>query len=264
LARDASTAVVIRRGPSKKVAVIGWDRETDEFTVGQWMKGRIYERRCDVSPDGKHFIYFAMNGHWDSETQGAWTAVSRAPYLKALTLIPQGDCWLGGGTFLSSSEYWFNRGYQYSLLRDESGLSCNLEYPWPERYGYECTSVYYPRLLRDGWLLQHREPTGAGDRIALFEKNIDEQWTIHKIAHQTNHNLKGKGCYFDEHMLRNRHTQVAVECPSWEWAEVDGDRLVWAEYGKLFSGRLDANGLIDVKELLDFNTLQYEELEAPY
>ncbi len=51
--------------------------------------------------------------------------------------------------------------------------------------------------------------------------------------------------------------EVAVECPSWEWAEVDGARLVWAEYGKLFSGRLDANGLIDVNELFG-NTLQYE------
>jgi cytochrome bd-type quinol oxidase subunit 2 len=30
--------------------------------VGQWLKGRIYERRSDLSPDGKHLIYFAMNG----------------------------------------------------------------------------------------------------------------------------------------------------------------------------------------------------------
>ena len=72
LARDSSKAVIIRRGPSRKTAVIGWDRKNDTFEVGQWLNGRIYERRCDLSPDGKHFIYFAMNGRWDSEVLGAW------------------------------------------------------------------------------------------------------------------------------------------------------------------------------------------------
>ena len=62
LAREAQTAIAIRRGPSKSVCIIGWDRRRDIFTVGQWLRGRIYERRCDLSPEGKHFIYFAMNG----------------------------------------------------------------------------------------------------------------------------------------------------------------------------------------------------------
>ena len=62
LAGNSSQAVVIRRGPSKHVCVIGWDRSRDTFEEGQWLKGRIYERRCDLSPDGRHLIYFAMNG----------------------------------------------------------------------------------------------------------------------------------------------------------------------------------------------------------
>ena len=48
LARDTPMGLVIRRGPSKSVATILWNRETDDFQVGQWLKGRIYERRCDV------------------------------------------------------------------------------------------------------------------------------------------------------------------------------------------------------------------------
>src|SRR3954469_17262682 len=96
LAADAPTAVVIRRGPSQSVCTVLWDRKTDEFTLGQWMRGRIYERRCDLSPDGRHLVYFAMNGRWDAETKGAWTGVSRAPYLKAITLLAKGDCWNGG------------------------------------------------------------------------------------------------------------------------------------------------------------------------
>ena len=61
LAREAPYAVVIRRGPAKQVCTVGWDRSTDAFTLGQWFKGRIYERRSDLSPDGKHLIYFALS-----------------------------------------------------------------------------------------------------------------------------------------------------------------------------------------------------------
>ena len=70
LARDASTAVVIRRGPARHTAVIGWERNSDTFRLGQWLYGRIYERRSDLSPDGKHLIYFAMNGRWHSTAKG--------------------------------------------------------------------------------------------------------------------------------------------------------------------------------------------------
>src|ERR1700742_4479685 len=91
LASEARVGVVIRRGPSKQVCTVLWDRKTDEVKGGQWMKGRIYERRCDISPDGKHLIYFAMNGKWGSESKGSWTAISRAPYLKALGFFPKGD-----------------------------------------------------------------------------------------------------------------------------------------------------------------------------
>lgn len=59
LARERSCAVVFRRGPSDKIAVIGWDLNNDEFTLGQWLRGRIYEYRCDLSPDGKYLLYFA-------------------------------------------------------------------------------------------------------------------------------------------------------------------------------------------------------------
>ena len=80
LARESTKAVIIRRGPSKQVGLFGWDRKTDVITMGQWLKGRIYELRCDLSPDGRHMIYFAMNGRWnDPVSMGSWTAISRAP-----------------------------------------------------------------------------------------------------------------------------------------------------------------------------------------
>lgn len=85
--------LVFRRGPSKQVCTLLWDRKQDTFVLGQWLKGRIYERRSDLSGDGKYVIYFAMNGKWDSQTKGSWTAISRAPWLKALVLLSKGDNW---------------------------------------------------------------------------------------------------------------------------------------------------------------------------
>jgi hypothetical protein len=69
--KDSDTAIVIRRGPSKQTCILSWNMRTDEVRVAQWLKGRIYERRSDVSPDGKYWIYFAMNGRWSSKVKGS-------------------------------------------------------------------------------------------------------------------------------------------------------------------------------------------------
>ena len=79
LASQAPVGLIIRRGPSKHTATVLWDRRRNTFEMGQWLKGRIYERRSDLSPDGKYFIYLAMNGKSDSEAKGAWTAPRPAP-----------------------------------------------------------------------------------------------------------------------------------------------------------------------------------------
>ena len=110
IARDAPSALVIRRGRAKQVCTLSWDRTKDLVTLAQWMSGRVYERRCDLSPDGRHWIYFAMNGHWSSESKGSWTAVASAPWLKARVFLPQGDCWQGGGLFLFLDEVKYEIG----------------------------------------------------------------------------------------------------------------------------------------------------------
>ena len=61
-ARDCAAALVLRRGPGRWVAAIGWDRDSAGISLGQWFHGRIYEHRCDLSPDGRHFISFAEKG----------------------------------------------------------------------------------------------------------------------------------------------------------------------------------------------------------
>src|SRR5215211_8035407 len=60
LAGDAPIGVVLRRGPSAWVRLSLWHTDTDEFEHGQWMRCRVYERRCDLSADGSLFASFTF------------------------------------------------------------------------------------------------------------------------------------------------------------------------------------------------------------
>jgi hypothetical protein len=264
LAKDSDAAVVIRRGPSKHVCTISWNRRTDKFKVGQWLNGRIYERRSDLCPDGRHLIYFAMNGRWETKAKGAWTAVSRAPYLRALSLFAKGDCWHGGGLFLSEKDYWLNDGYGHTVLEDKAPLTRSGTYPWHEQYGGECLGVYYTRLQRDGWTLKGVEGDGKGSQKSIFEKRVNNQWVLRKHAHATLDHPVGKGVYFDTHALVNSRTGHEEPYADWEWADVDADRVVWAAAGKLMAGRVKASGLGNSSVLQDFNGMEFERIRAPY
>ena len=265
MAREARVGVVIRRGPSKKVCTVLWDRRNDQFQLGQWLNGRIYERRSDLSPDGKYLIYFAMNGRWESEAAGSWTAISRAPYLKAIAIFPKGDCWNGGGLFTNKTSYWLNEGLGHSELRNTSEVRVdpNPEILMSTNFGGECPGVYYPRLMRDGW--EYIERRGSrGQTIDVFEKPLHHGWTLRKLAHSQSGAPPGKGVYWDEHELLRPETDNLIKCATWEWAELDGKRLVWSAEGRLFAAYLRAKGMVDEHELFDFNTLHYEPIEAPY
>jgi hypothetical protein len=264
LAIDAPVGLIIRRGPSKQVATMLWDRQRDRFELGQWFKGRIYERRSDLSPDGKYLIYFAMNGQWQSESKGSWTAISQAPYLKAIAFLPKGDGWHGGGLWTGKATYWLNDGYGHTIGHDTSIVRRDKDYTPTADYGGECLSVYYHRLLRDGWRLVDRIEVAKWNHEDIFEKTLEKGWILRKIAHAGVNTPEGKGCYWDEHALVNAKTGAIVSYPDWEWADRDGKRLVWAAAGKLYAGRIESLGLTQIRELFDFNGMQFERKAAPY
>lgn len=264
LAREARIGLVIRRGPSRQVCTLLWDRRTDSFTIGQWFKGRIYERRCDLSPDGKHFIYFAMDGKWSGLSKGSWSAISRAPYLKALAFFPKGDCWQGGGLFIDNARYWLNGADCHQKDRDSTGLRHDQVYRPAGGRGGECLGVYYPRLLRDGWRLNDHLSAGSTDQCDIFEKPIGNGWLLRKYAHAQIGSPPGKGCYWDEHELVRTQSELCLKQPSWEWADLDGARLVWASSGQLWAGTVTDLGLVESRLLHDFNGMVFERRAAPY
>jgi hypothetical protein len=102
-ARSEPTAVILRRGPSAWYHVIQWDMRRDRFVHGAWFRGRIYEEKCDVSPDGRLLVYFVHQGsRVGTEFTDSWTAISRVPWLEALVVWPQGTTYGGGVRFIDN------------------------------------------------------------------------------------------------------------------------------------------------------------------
>ncbi|MGB3316964.1 MAG: hypothetical protein WBB85_21450 [Albidovulum sp.] len=104
-ATENNRAMILRQGPARDTRMILWHRDTDTFEDGQWLRHKVNVPRSSLSPDGRHFIYFMLDGRWDGPGQGAYTAISRPPYWTALALFPQGDAWGGGGVFLDNRHY---------------------------------------------------------------------------------------------------------------------------------------------------------------
>ena len=225
LASEAPVGVLLRRGPTKLVRLVIWDRAKDEFKPGPWFKGRIYADRSDISPDGRRLIYFAMGGlAWAiPATGGTWTAISELPSLKALALWRQGDTWGGGGMFLSNKSYWIDEDANTSLIRDESGL---------RRETYRPKVPYRSRLERDGWVCRNKS--------MILEKDIGRGWILRRTGGDAAYELE-------------RPAECKLEFPSWEWADWDRHRLVWAEGGRLRTARLGTDKLGPVRTLYDFN-----------
>ena len=326
LARESDCAVVFRRGPSDKVAVLAWDLRGDTFTLGQWFRGRIYEYRCDLSPDGRHLLYFAAKygrknpmetavermvtervGSFDlthgsysdyrkymkkRETaemdifrshavefdamrrspayfDATWTAISRAPYLKALALWWNGTGWNGGGLFKNNRDFYLNRPPERIAatipgVTDRHFRECVPDRILQEKFCWgqhaECPMVYCARLERDGWNFLKYEQ-GAW----IYEKKLCCGFRLRKAFGSLHpDDTPGCGVYTEAHVLRNEKGKILCGGTEWSWADYDGkrDRIVFAREGAIYA--LDPLSPDAPVLLHDFNDMLYQRIAAPY
>ena len=256
LARAAPAALVIRRGPADFCTLFAWDRRSDRFTQGDRLRARLYPLRSDLSPDGRHLLYFALDGKSFSDTQGSWTGISVAPTLRASALYANGSTYGGGGLFKSAGEYWLDdaSGWPHETKAEMPTLIRRPSPPWRDAAIEEtCRAIYPYRLLRDGWTLAR---PGPPDGMLHFEKAVGPHWVLRQ-AFRAGGNAgvsveSGPGRNL--HELFNARTGQTLPCPDWEWADLDGDRLVWAAQGRLCTGQPDARGDgFEERVLHDFN-----------
>jgi hypothetical protein len=260
LARENNNGIIIRRGPLKRTAIIGWNRETDNFIVGQWLKGKIYHYRSDISPNGIYWIYFAMS----AKNAKTWTVVAKTPYLKAIDFYLKNDAWNGGGIFTSNKEYWLNETIESKhIYHKKSNFKIRKEIYGNKNIIGEDPGVYFIRLQRDGWVKINETHEKLKHKF-YFHKNINKSIILCKIFYAGIDHPIGKGCYYEEHKIINLKNNKEYEFPDWEWADIDKDRIVWAEHGKIKEGYIDKDCTINANELFDANNLKYTEIIAPY
>lgn len=84
-ASENSSAVILFRTRNSLYRLIGWDTETDKFDPGQWIKSRIFEDECALSPDGKHFLYSGMQ----KNSSDVFAAISTPPYFTAVAFFSE-------------------------------------------------------------------------------------------------------------------------------------------------------------------------------
>jgi hypothetical protein len=247
MARQAHTALIIRRGPARWTELILWDTKKDRFQRGQWFHGRIYEDRCDLSPDGTKFIYFASKygRKRDGDIPDTWTAISKSPYFTALAPWPNGTTC---GVFLDNQCFWHSDWQplhpRFTLrglveVSDESARA-----GFDEKFVDSCKL----RLLHGGWeAVEHQgrsnvkwkkaSPKGRGELL------MDRSFTIPKYA------------------LALGDKNSTVQTFAAEWA--DWGRLVVTQRGRVLTGKYNRHTSLCFEELADFNGNLPESIEAP-
>lgn len=272
MAREAPRAVIFRRGPTRYVQLLTWNLDTDEIVPGQWFKGRIYERRCDLSPDGELLIYFAAKFWRQPE---AWTGISRPPYFTALALWMKDTSYGGGGLFDGANSVGLNHA------DDDFALAAGFELPpsfdvhpiAPWAGGGEDEPIWSMRLARDGWTLISEAKVVNRDYKAQVWMQLEPPMTWEKphplaperytLQASISGILERDGAFYRmEHFAGDSH---AIGRSDWaDWAP-SGDLLFSRGYS-LF--RLPfANGelapLAEAREIVNLADATFTECEAP-
>jgi hypothetical protein len=256
----SSRAIILRRGPTRHVAVIGWDRETDEIKLGQWLKGTIYPAQSDLSPDGEHFVYFAGNAKLSNESGGWWTAVSKYPYLHATHFAGQSGTHYEGGAFLPDGTLFLNGvgGMEIREYLNEVVYSGKQSVFPSSTDGFWMGDLYATRMSHQGW-----GSFGTGYDVVLHKKF--KSWTLSQRFFGFDENPKNRGSVIGEYSLYEFDTGKHVAFESWDWADVWNGQLRFSEKGRLYKAKpCEEMGFKEVELIYDFNPMVFEAIRAPY
>jgi len=250
---ESSHAIVIARFNSKKVAVFQWDMLSNKISLSQWLKGRIYEYRSDISPDGKHFIYSA------NQKGEGYTVISKAPWIKAIAFWYNIGC-LGGGMFFDNKRYFIhlasfpslrkNEFQDKSLIRINGTTNFRKNSIWEKRYKQNLYTHYQIRMIMHGWKIKDED---------TFSKEIDANLSIEKLYHLNGSNQKGKGTYWESHKIIFKNK--VEEKLDWDWCEYRYNKIFYSQNGCLYS----LKNIQSIPELIyDFSKEIFTCKQAPY
>jgi len=254
---EGYNALILCRRRAKETGVFGWNLLTNQITVSQWLKSRIHESLSDITPDGKHFIYTA-NDKGDN-----YTAISKAPWIKAICLWWDGGFW-GGGFFIDNKRYFLKNGkigygefIDKNLIGVKSGEFVKKHQPLNRLYETLFTNpTFCARCMKSGW-----DFIGKENGVYTFRKAIDATTQLEKRVYgyrPDSIDKKGKGSFWEDHAIIQESID---EKPDWEWCEIWHGSIYFSEKGCLYKLiNLNSKPIL----IYDFNQETFVYKAAPY
>lgn len=182
-AARAPGGVVLYRRSNRTTYVLQLDRE-DRLHRGSRFYGRLFPERCDVSPDGKLMVYFAMRGRktGSAAEPSTWTAVCSPPWLKAHLFCPNGSTWGGGGVFLEDQRLVVidnpeDPGVRevkgYRLVRNTSELSLAERQLLKHKVNPPSVAIHaHPSARKDAPFITRRRKDGVASGYDAFDHEL--------------------------------------------------------------------------------------------
>jgi hypothetical protein len=248
----APVVAVIRRGPSDWMHLGRWDLAAPSYESGAWIRGTIYPQRCDLSPDGRWFAYFAMKQSADWELGVTYIAISRLPWLTALAAWGIGSTWTRGMQFVEDGS-----------VRDVDAPGLGDVRPVYERFGLRMSRAdSFAVERRRGWTetaeTPARDPGDAwderrGDRIELEKPRPGSDGGTR---------LSVRGTYAAIRELHGIRTDVRYEVHDADDTRVL-DGVQWADWdsdGRLLAATSD--GRLQIREDPSTDAVAWEASEG--
>lgn len=288
VARKANKAVVLRRGPTRWTQMISWDLETDSLVYGQWLKKKVPPEHCDLSPEGRYFIYLVdCFEHGSSRT-----VICKPPYWSALTAWEHSDALfgLGGGLFtaedsvllnwhhhLNAHKSWpappqlhvdyFRAPGKYSLAKGHINplLDYRLERDGWKRVNDKAFIEQETSLLTTGTTSEFRRTDNLESPAAiepqLWEKAITRQASLCMIRF---YHFEHRKTYQKFYLAKRRDK---TELQDVEWADTDHrGRILAAIKGRLYASKRFEDGSVQLENLIllhDLNPQKPQYIKAP-
>lgn len=240
-ARTASVALIFRRGPGKQVRQVLWQLNGDRFERGQWLRGRVYPERCDLSPNGKLLVYFAMRrGH-------TWSAVARPPFFTPLAVWEESGTWGGGGVWVAN--------HALHLRTNPACLTLDPKYTLPPGLDLGCWRGGSLDVVRDGWHIDKARLLKPHPKLAqLFLERVD--WddpgrspTLPKRPYR--------------YQLHDAKKRTTVDLGPFSWADWDREELVYTYGSQVLRAGMSGRQLEAGRVLVDLANDRFAGMPPP-
>jgi len=239
IAENREVIVLLYRKSHKVtyLVTLNYKNRKEILKIGSRFYGRFYPNRCDISSDGRYFLYFAMGKSqkkYDKKLY-CWTAICMPPKLTANILFEHNDTWGGGGRFIDNKHLFIAPGMYPS-------------FDTTKKRSFDKYEIIFDAKLEDfGW--------NSGKGWKLVEQQIDphygEKYPIPKTWKKTTKGLSIiKTLEYDSHpKLKNGNEKGAYDIHSYDlfnektnekYSLNDNETCQWADfdnYGRIILSR---------------------------